>query len=96
MDAPGGASKYLDDLHETLKNKTYRPDRVKRIYIDKPDGGKRPLGIPTMRDRIAQTAAALILESIFEADFMDTSDAYRPGREAKDAIQTIEGHLRSG
>lgn len=96
MDAPGGASKYLDDLHETLKNKTYRPDRVKRIYIDKPDGGKRPLGIPTMRDRIAQTAAALILESIFEADFMDTSYAYRPGREAKDAIQTIEGHLRSG
>ena len=96
MDAPGGAAKYLDDLHESLKNKTYRPDRVKRTYIDKPDGGKRPLGIPTMRDRIAQTAAILILESIFEVDFLETSYAYRPGRDAKDAIQTIEGHLRSG
>lgn len=59
---------------------------MKRIYIDKPDGGKRPLGILTMRDRIAQTAAFLILEFIFEADFMETSYAYRPRREAKDAI----------
>ncbi|MFN6304444.1 MAG: group II intron reverse transcriptase/maturase [Exiguobacterium acetylicum] len=96
MDAPGGANKYLDDLHESLKNKTYKPDRVKRTYIDKPDGGKRPLGIPSMRDRIAQTAAVLILESIFEADFLETSYAYRPGRDANDAIQAIEGHLRAG
>ena len=96
MNAPGGAAKFLDDLHDALKNKTYRPDRVKRTFIDKPDGGKRPLGIPTMRDRIAQTAAVLILESIFEADFLATSYAYRPGVQAKDAIQAIEGHLQQG
>ncbi len=96
MDAPGGAAQYLDDLHESLRTKTYRPDRVKRTYIEKPDGRKRPLGIPTMRDRIVQTAVLLILESIFEADFLDTSYGFRPERSAQDAIAAIQGHLQAG
>jgi RNA-directed DNA polymerase len=96
MDAPGGVRKYLDDLHQSLKTKTYRPDRVKRTYIDKPDGRKRPLGIPTMRDRIVQTAALLVLEAIFEADFLDTSFGFRPQRSAQQALETIRGHLAEG
>lgn len=96
MDAPGGAHKYLEELHHSLKTKTYRPDRVKRTYIDKPDGRKRPLGIPTMRDRIVQTAALLVLEAIFEADFLDTSFGFRPERSAQQALQAIRGHLDQG
>lgn len=96
MDAPGGARKYLEDLHQSLKTMTYRPDRVKRTYIDKPDGRKRPLGIPTMRDRIVQTAALLVLEAIFEADFLDTSFGFRPKRSAQQALQAIRGHLDQG
>jgi RNA-directed DNA polymerase len=95
-DAPGGVQKYLEDLHQSLRTKTYQPDRVKRIYIPKPDGRKRPLGIPTMRDRIVQTAAVLILEAIFEADFLDTSFGFRPERSAEDALKAIRGHLENG
>ena len=96
QDAPGGVAGYLDDIHEALRTKTYRPDRVKRTYIEKPDGRLRPLGIPTMRDRIVQTAATLILESIFEADFLDSSYGFRPERSAQDAIRAIQGHLQQG
>jgi RNA-directed DNA polymerase len=96
MDGPGGAAQYLSDLEESLRTKTYRPDRVKRVYIPKPDGRKRPLGIPTMRDRIVQTAALLVLEPIFEADFLDTSFGFRPGRKAADALAAIRGHLSQG
>lgn len=94
--APGGATKYLDDLHQSLKTRTYRPDRVKRTYIAKPDGRLRPLGIPTMRDRIVQTAALLVLEAIFEADFLDTSFGFRPERSAVQALQAIREHLDAG
>ena len=96
MDAPGGVSQFLEELHQSLKTKTYQPDRVKRTYILKPDGRLRPLGIPTIRDRIVQTAAAMILESIFEADFLDTSFGFRPERGAWQALQTIRGHLNDG
>ena len=96
MNAPGGVAKFLEDLHFSLKTKTYRPDRVKRTYILKPDGGKRPLGIPTIRDRIVQTAATMILEAIFEADFMDTSYGFRPQRSAEQALKAIRGHLNDG
>lgn len=95
-DAPGGAAQYLEDLHQSLKSKTYRPDRVKRVYIEKPDGRLRPLGIPTMRDRIVQTAALLILEAIFEADFLDSSFGFRPQRSAHDALHAIRGYLQQG
>lgn len=96
IDAPGGVQKYLDDLHHALRTKTYQPDRVKRTYIAKPDGRLRPLGIPTMRDRIVQTAATLVLESIFEADFLDTSFGFRPERSAEQALRAIRGHLDNG
>ena len=96
MDGPGGAAQYLRDLEESLRTKTYRPDRVKRVSIPKPDGRKRPLEIPTMRDRIVQTAALLVLEPIFEADFLDTSFGFRPGRKAADALAAIRGHLSQG
>jgi RNA-directed DNA polymerase len=94
--APGGVQKYLEDLQQSLQTKTYRPDRVKRTYIEKPDGRKRPLGIPTMRDRIVQTAALLVLEAIFEADFLDTSFGFRPKRSAQHALATIRQHLEKG
>ncbi len=96
MNAPGGIQQYLDQLHQSLKTHTYRPDRVKRTYLVKPDGRQRPLGIPTMRDRIVQTAALLVLEAIFEADFLDTSYGFRPERSAQHALQTIREHLNRG
>jgi RNA-directed DNA polymerase len=68
---------WLAGLREELVSKTYRPDPVQRVMIPKPDGGERPLGIPTIRDRVVQTAAKLVLEPIFEADFEDNTYGYR-------------------
>jgi RNA-directed DNA polymerase len=93
---PGGPEALVAELHESLKARTYRPQAVRRVYIPKPDGRLRPLGIPTIRDRVVQTAAQLILEPIFEADFRECSHGYRPGRSAKDALQQIEENLREG
>ena len=84
-----GLEKWLAGLREELISKTYRPDPVRRVTIPKPGGGERPLGIPTIRDRVVQTAAKLVLEPIFEADFEDSAYGYRPVRGAVDAVKEV-------
>jgi RNA-directed DNA polymerase len=91
-----GLEAWLAGLREDLVAKTYRPDPVRRVLIPKPDGGERPLGIPTIRDRVVQTAVKLVLEPIFEADFEDTAYGYRPARGAVDAVKDVHRHLCRG
>ena len=91
-----GLEKYLHELGEDLRKKTYRPGAIKRVWIEKANGGKRPLGIPTIRDRVAQTVCKMIVEPIFEADFEDSSYGFRPNRSSKDAMKAVKDHLAGG
>jgi RNA-directed DNA polymerase len=91
-----GVERWLDELTQELKSRTYRPLPVRRVYIPKPDGKQRPLGVPSLRDRCAMTAAVLVLDPIFEADLQAEQYAYRRDRSALDAVRHVHKLINTG
>jgi RNA-directed DNA polymerase len=91
-----GLRRWLDALMQTLRDRTYRPSPIRRVFIPKADGKQRPLGIGTIRDRVAQMAMVVVLESIFEADLAPEQYAYRSGRSAHDAVRHVHALVNAG
>jgi RNA-directed DNA polymerase len=96
IEAKEGTTAFVAELAEALRSKRYKPDPVKRVMIPKADGSERPLGVPTIRDRVAQMAVKLVIEPIFEADFCESSYGFRPGKSAHDAIDDVAHTLNKG
>jgi RNA-directed DNA polymerase len=91
-----GRERFLTELCQELQERRYKPEAVRRVMIPKPNGGERPLGIPTVKDRVVQTAVKMVLEPIFEADFTDNAYGYRPKRNALQAVREVHRTLKAG